>query len=101
MDCTLLIIGAGPYGLAMAAMARHLGLATIVTGKPLEFWERHTPPGMPLRSGWDWHIDPLEEHTFQRYLHEHDGPPSPRGSRRGSFPVSSSSDPTWCGAGNE
>jgi cation diffusion facilitator CzcD-associated flavoprotein CzcO len=75
MRCSLLVIGAGPYGLAMAAMAKDLGLDLIVSGRSCEFWQRHTPPGMLLRSGRDWHIDPLATHTFQRYLHEHGGPP--------------------------
>lgn len=75
MSCSLLIVGAGPYGLAMAAMAQRLGLDFAIVGQPLEFWRKHTPPGMLLRSGSDWHIDPLEGHTFQRYLREQDKDP--------------------------
>jgi cation diffusion facilitator CzcD-associated flavoprotein CzcO len=46
----LLIIGAGPYGLAMAAYARHLGVDHVVVGMPMDFWKANTPKGMYLRS---------------------------------------------------
>jgi FAD-dependent urate hydroxylase len=72
MDCTLLIIGAGPYGLAMAAMARHLKLKVLIAGKPFDLWRRHMPKGMLLRSGANWHIDPSEIDTTERFLLEHD-----------------------------
>jgi len=68
LSCRLLIVGAGPYGLALAAMARHLGLDFLIVGKPFEFWRRHTPKRMLLRSGLDWHIDPLESATLRQYL---------------------------------
>jgi lysine/ornithine N-monooxygenase len=55
----------------MAVIAKHLGIEVAVIGKPFEFWRRHTPPGMLLRSGLEWHIDPLEVHTIQRYFREH------------------------------
>src|SRR5215218_4677482 len=34
------------------------------------FWRRHMPPGMLLRSGVDWHLDPLGVHTLRGYLEE-------------------------------
>ena len=64
----LLIIGAGPYGLAMAAYARHLGIDHIVVGKPMEFWKAHMPEGMYLRSASDWPLDPMGIHTIERFL---------------------------------
>jgi thioredoxin reductase len=64
----LLIIGAGPFGLALAAWARQQGLEHIILGEPMEFWKKHMPKGMLLRSGFDWHLDPFGEHTFHRYL---------------------------------
>jgi len=64
----LLIIGAGPYGLATAAYAQHHGLDFLILGRPMEFWNAHMPNGMFLRSGADWHIDPLERHTFKTFL---------------------------------
>jgi cation diffusion facilitator CzcD-associated flavoprotein CzcO len=44
------VLGAGPYGLAAAAHLRAAGLAVRVFGEPMEFWERHMPAGMLLRS---------------------------------------------------
>ena len=64
----LLIIGAGPYGLAAAAYAKHLRIYYAMSGKPMEFWENQMPKGMLLRSGGKWHLDPLGIHTLQRYL---------------------------------
>lgn len=63
-----LIIGAGPYSIATAAYARHLGVDVIVVGKPLDFWKTNMPRGMFLRSGPDWHLDAREVATFERYL---------------------------------
>lgn len=70
MDTALLIIGAGPFGLAMAAYARHLNIDHIVVGKPMDFWKTHMPQGMLLRSACDWHLDPLNIHTINCYLQE-------------------------------
>ena len=64
----LLIIGAGPYGLALAAYAKHHGMDFLLAGRPMEFWHRHMPRGMYLRSGADWHLDPLAIHTLDAYL---------------------------------
>lgn len=63
-----LIIGAGPYGLAAAAYAKHLGVETTIVGKPLDFWKTNMPRGMFLRSGPDWHLDAREVNTFEAYL---------------------------------
>src|SRR4051794_30944617 len=63
-----MVIGAGPYGLATAAAARAAGLETVILGRPMGFWRDHMPPGMFLRSGPDWHLDPLYEHTLERFL---------------------------------
>jgi cation diffusion facilitator CzcD-associated flavoprotein CzcO len=64
----LLIIGAGPFGMALAAHARQRGVDHLVVGKPMEFWKRNMPAGMYLRSACDWHLDPNGEHTIERYL---------------------------------
>jgi cation diffusion facilitator CzcD-associated flavoprotein CzcO len=66
----LLIIGAGPYGLALAAYAKHHKMDFLLVGRPMEFWHRHMPRGMYLRSGTDWHLDPLAIYTFDVFLAE-------------------------------
>jgi hypothetical protein len=64
----LLIIGAGPFGLAMAAYASHHHMNYVVVGYPMSFWHTHMPQGMSLRSACDWHLDPLNIHTIEAYL---------------------------------
>ncbi len=64
----LLVIGAGPFGLSLAAHARALGLETVVVGKPMGFWKDNMPQGMVLRSACDWHLDADGEHTIEAFL---------------------------------
>jgi cation diffusion facilitator CzcD-associated flavoprotein CzcO len=45
------IVGAGPYGLAVAAALRQSGIDHRVLGDPMSFW-REMPKGMLLRSNW-------------------------------------------------
>ncbi len=66
----LLVIGAGPYGVATAARAIERGIDTTVVGGPLSFWKQHMPEGMNLRSGPDWHLDAAGVHTFEAFLEE-------------------------------
>jgi thioredoxin reductase len=63
----LLIIGAGPFGLAVAAWAGRKGVAYVIAGKPMGFWKENMPAGMLLRSGSDWHLDPSGECTIDRF----------------------------------
>jgi FAD-dependent urate hydroxylase len=51
-DCEVAVIGAGPYGLAVAAHLRSAAVSTRVFGRPLSFWREHMPKGMRLRSPW-------------------------------------------------
>lgn len=67
-ETDLLIIGAGPFGLAIAAQAAHAGIEHLIVGKPMEFWRRHMPKGMYLRSACDWHLDPQNKHTIEKFL---------------------------------
>lgn len=64
----LLIIGAGPFGLAMAAHCQHLGINHHIVGKPMEFWQANMPEGMYLRSACDWHLDTEDVDTIERFL---------------------------------
>ncbi len=66
----MLVVGAGPYGLAVAARARERGIDTVVVGRPLGFWTDHMPAGMFLRSGLDWHLDASGRHTFEAFVAE-------------------------------
>lgn len=70
VDTELLVIGAGPYALSTAALARERGIDTVVLGRPMGFWRENMPAGMFLRSGPDWHLDAAGEHTLDAYLQE-------------------------------
>jgi hypothetical protein len=49
-DYDVVIIGAGPYGLAAAAHLKAKGVGVQVFGEPMEFWAKTMPEGMLLRS---------------------------------------------------
>jgi cation diffusion facilitator CzcD-associated flavoprotein CzcO len=51
-DCEVAVIGAGPYGLAVAAHLRAADVSTRVFGRTLSFWRENMPKGMRLRSPW-------------------------------------------------
>ncbi len=67
---SLLVIGAGPYGVSVAARALERGIATVVIGRPMGFWTDHMPVGMCLRSGLDWHLDAAAVDTFEAFVEE-------------------------------
>lgn len=64
----LLIIGAGPYGLATAAAAMERGLELAIVGCPMALWRQHMPKGMILRTSKDEHIDPAGAATMDAYM---------------------------------
>ncbi len=66
----LLVIGAGPYALSIAALARERGIGSVVLGRPMGFWRDNMPEGMCLRSGPDWHLDGAAVHTLEAYLED-------------------------------
>jgi thioredoxin reductase len=66
----LLVVGAGPYALSTAALARERGIDTTVVGQPMAFWRQNMPEGMFLRSGPDWHLDAAAIHTLEAFLEE-------------------------------
>lgn len=47
---SVVVIGAGPYGLSAAAHLIRAGVDVRVFGEPMESWARHMPAGMYLRS---------------------------------------------------
>lgn len=49
-SCQVAIIGAGPYGLSVAAHLHASKIETRIFGEPMEFWNRQMPRGMFLRS---------------------------------------------------
>ena len=75
------VIGAGPHALAAIAHLRAESIDTAVFGRPFEFWLKHMPEGMFLRSSHRaCHIaDPNHRLTLDEYerlhgLRTEDGP---------------------------
>lgn len=68
-ELDLLIVGAGPYGLSLAAHARETRLSHRIVGRPMESWSRQMPTGMVLKSeGFASNIsDPRRTHTLRRF----------------------------------
>jgi FAD-dependent urate hydroxylase len=71
--CEIAVIGAGPYGLSVAAHLRHAGLSVRIFGEPMSFWRDHMPKGMRLRSPWRAsHIsDPAGLLSLDAFASEH------------------------------
>lgn len=74
-ESQLLIIGAGPFGLALAAQVTGDGIDCEIVGRPMDFWRANMPAGMYLRSDADWHYDAADVHTIERFLEEANLPP--------------------------
>jgi FAD-dependent urate hydroxylase len=70
VDTELLVIGAGPYALSTAALAREQGIDTTVVGRAMGFWREHMPTGMFLRSSAGWQMDAAGTDTFRAYLED-------------------------------
>jgi len=49
-NCDVAIVGAGPYGLSIAAHLKMAGVDFRIFGSPMEFWINHMPKGMHLKS---------------------------------------------------
>ncbi len=66
------IIGAGPYGLSIAAHLRSNGVDFRIFGTPMHRWQAHMPKGMFLKSeGWASNLfDPTTGYTLRQYCAE-------------------------------
>ncbi len=48
--CDVAIIGTGPYGLSIGAHLKAAGVNFRIFGSSMEFWLKHMPKGMHLKS---------------------------------------------------
>ena len=66
------IIGAGPYGLSIAAHLRQRGIPFRIFGRPMDSWLNHMPRGMKLKSdGFASDIyDPEKAFTLRQFCAE-------------------------------
>jgi hypothetical protein len=66
------IIGAGPYGLSVAAHLKRKGIPFRIFGRPMDSWLRHMPKGMLLKSdGFASTVsDPEESFTLKHFCAE-------------------------------
>jgi thioredoxin reductase len=67
------IIGAGPYGLSVAAHLKRKGIPFRIFGRPMDSWLTHMPKGMMLKSdGFASNIyDPEDEFPLGKFCAEH------------------------------
>ncbi len=70
--CEVVVIGAGPYGLSIAAHLAAHNIPHRIFGKPMETWATQMPEGMMLKSdGYATGLyDPARSFTFESYCHE-------------------------------
>lgn len=66
---TVAIVGAGPYGLSLAAHLSHRGVPFRIFGPPMQVWRSQMPEGMHLKSdGFASDLyDPDRTFTLKRY----------------------------------
>ncbi len=74
--CDVAIVGAGPYGLSIAAHLRGLGVDYRIIGSPMESWNSKMPKGMLLKSaGFASNLsDPERAFTLRQFCIEHGSP---------------------------
>lgn len=68
----LIIIGAGPYGISLAAHAIANNLSFRILGYPMDFWKNQMPQSMFIRTPHDFcsFSDAKDELTIQRFAKE-------------------------------
>jgi lysine/ornithine N-monooxygenase len=66
------ILGAGPYGLSIAAHLNPLGVPFRIFGRPMQSWKSSMPKGMLLKSDGfaSWLYDPKSQFTLEHYCAE-------------------------------
>jgi FAD-dependent urate hydroxylase len=64
-----IIVGAGPYGLSIAAHFRAAGIESLVVGQPMSSWRNNMPSGMILKSEpFASNLsDPERRYTLERF----------------------------------
>ncbi|MEU2394835.1 NAD(P)-binding domain-containing protein [Streptomyces sp. NPDC007369] len=69
----LVVVGAGPYGLSIAAHAVAAGIGVRVLGRPMASWRDHMPEGMYLKSeSWASNLSaPGGRHSLAEYCAGH------------------------------
>ena len=70
--CDVAIIGAGPYGLSIAAYLKARGVGVRIFGRPMQTWLKNMPKGMRLKSeGFASSLyDPDSTFTLEAYCKE-------------------------------
>ena len=68
----VVIIGAGPYGLSLAAHLKAAGISHRIFGAPMSFWRENMPERILLKSaGFALSLyDPISKFTLKRYCAE-------------------------------
>src|SRR5579872_6772 len=71
-ELPVVVIGAGPYGLSIAAHLRGAGVPFRIFGDPMESWRKSMPRGMLLKSeGFASSLyDPAGRCTLEAYCRE-------------------------------
>ena len=67
------IVGAGPYGMSIAAHLKDSDVNWRIFGRPMQTWSEHMPSGMSLKSdGFASNLsDPLGAFTLAHYCNDH------------------------------
>jgi cation diffusion facilitator CzcD-associated flavoprotein CzcO len=70
------VVGAGPYGLSLAAHLDAAGISTRVFGRPMDSWRSHMPEGMLLKSDpFASNLSDAQDlYTLARFSQEHSLP---------------------------
>jgi len=72
MSVDVVVVGAGPYGLSLAAHLRARGVEHRIFGEPMGSWKHNMPPGMLLKSyPWATNLSaPRSEFELDRFYAE-------------------------------